>query len=236
MRFLCSVVMACLACGVGAAQQPPPPPSSTQAPSQSEEEVRKQEQSQRVLGIMPMFGVTSRQDAPPLTTKEKFVLAVKQQIDPFQWVAVGFQAGIAQASDEFPEYGQGAQGFGKRYGAGLADGASSALFSNFVFPVAFKQDPRYFRSGQGSTLGRVGYSLKQEFVCHTDRGGRAFNWSNVLGSLTSGGISNAYYPPSDRGFGLTMSRTGIALLYGAAGGLLNEFWPDIRRKVFHKTD
>jgi hypothetical protein len=81
---------------------------------------------------------------------------------------------------------------------------------------------------------RVLYGLRQEFVCHTDSGGRTFNFSNVLGAFTSGGISNAYYPESDRGFGLTMSRSGIALAYGMAGGLFDEFYPDIDRKLFHR--
>ena len=100
--------------------------------------------------------------------------------------------------------------------------------------MLFKEDPRYFRLGHGSFKHRFGYALAQEFVCHTDKGGRMFHFSNLLGAFTSGGISNAYYPEADRGFGLTMSRSGIALMYGSLGGLLSEFWPDIDRKVFHK--
>jgi len=85
-----------------------------------------------------------------------------------------------------------------------------------------------------SVKHRIGYALAQEFVCHTDAGGRSFNWSNALAAFTAGGLSNAYYPSTDRGLGLTMSRSAIALLYGSAGGLIQEFWPDIQRKVFHK--
>jgi hypothetical protein len=101
-----------------------------------------------------------------------------------------------------------------------------------------KEDPRYFRSGVGPIKRRIGYAVVQEFVCHTDRGGRSFNWSNVLGAFTSGGLSNAYYPQSDRGFGLTMSRSAIAVMYGSLGGLVDEFWPDISRAMFkkHKKD
>lgn len=215
-----------------AQQNPPAAPSA----SQSEEEIEKKEQSQRILGVVPMFGVTSRKDAPPLTPKQKFHLFVKGEIDPFQWFAVGMQAGIGQATNEFPQYGQGAAGYGKRYGATLADSVSSGFFANFVYPVLFKQDPRYFRLGEGTFKHRFAYSLAQEFVCHKDSGGRSFNFANMLGAVTAGGISNSYYPPNDRGFGLTMSRAGISLLYGSAGGLIDEFWPDIQRKVFHKKD
>jgi len=117
-----------------------------------------------------------------------------------------------------------------------------------------KEDPRYFRLGEGSFGRRLAYSVKQEFVCHTDKGGRSFNFSNVLGAFTSGAISNLYYPgntlirtipatstspaipvyENDRGVGLTLSRTSIALGYGTIGGLFDEFWPDIQQKLFRK--
>lgn len=222
-----------LLAALASAQQAPPSKAPTASGAESEKEMRKKEQSQRILGIVPMFGVTSRQNAPPLTAGEKFHLFLKSSIDPFNFVAVGIQAGIGQASDEFPEYGQGAAGYGKRYGAALADSVSSNFFG-FFFDVLLKEDPRYFRLGEGTVKHRIGYSLAQEFVCRKDRGGRTFNFSNVLGAISAGGVSNAYYPPSDRGFGLTLSRAGISLLYGSAGGLLNEFWPDIRKKLPHK--
>ena len=187
-----------------------------------------------MLGVVPLFWVTSRQNAPPLTPGQKSHLTIKQITDPFTFVASGFQAGLSQATDEFPGYGQGAAGYGKRYGATFADQASSQFFSNFFYPVLLKEDPRYFRSGQGTIKRRIGYSLTQEFVCHTDAGGRAFNWSNALGAFTTGSLSNIYYPSTDRGFGLTMSRSAIALAYGSAGGIVQEFWPDIQRKAFHK--
>ena len=214
-----------------------PPSSSTQdtAPDAAKDKrVEKEEQSQRVLGVMPQFSVTSRHDAPALTTKEKFNLFVKSSTDPFVFVAVGFQAGLTQATDGFDDYGQGAAGYGKRYGATLADNTSSNFFANFAYPVLFKEDPRYFRLGEGTVKHRILYALEQEFVCHTDKGGRSFNFSNVLGAFTAGGISNLYYPPEDRGAGLTMSRSAIALAYGSAGGLISEFWVDIDKKLFHK--
>jgi hypothetical protein len=223
--------------GLGQQSTSEPRPAAQDSPQQeSEREIERKEQSQRILGVVPMFGVTSRQDAPPLTTAQKARLTFRQALDPFQYVAVGLQAGVAQATNQFPGYGQGAAGYGMRYGATLGDEISSQFFSNFFYPVLLKEDPRYFRSGQGTVKLRIGYSLAQEFVAHTDAGGRSFNWSNVLGAATTGGLSNAYYPPSDRGFSLTMSRTGIALLYGAVGGLVDEFWPDIRHKVFHRPE
>lgn len=233
---LCLLLMtSCSSAGV--AQQPaiPDAPSVTKQ-HQEEEEAQKKEQSQRILGIIPMFDVTDREDAPPLSNKQKFRLFVRGTLDPFELVTVGISAGVSHANNDFPEYGEGAAGFGKRFGAGLADGVSAGLFGAFVYPVVFHQDPRYFRSGEGPATRRVIHALGQEFVCHTDSGRQNFNFSKVLGALTASGISNVYYPPADRGFGATMNRTGIALINGSVGGLLDEFWPDIRRKVFHKQD
>ncbi len=210
---------------------PQPKPQSEQ-----EKELQKQEQSQRIFGLAPMFGVTSRQNAAPLTRGEKFHLFTKGAFDPFAFAAAGLQSGIGQAQNEFPGYGQGAAGYGKRYGASLADQVSSSFFSNYFYPVLLKQDPRYFRLGETSVKHRILYSLKQEFTCRTDKGTRSFNWSNVLGAFTAGGISNIYYPSTDRGAGLTLSRSAIALAYGSIGGLVDEFWPDVNRKLFHKKD
>jgi hypothetical protein len=241
------------------AQQPsePTPSPRPEAPvpgtkSDQEKAIERKEQSQRVLGVLPQFGVTSRQDAPPMSSREKFRLFAKSAFDPVSIGVVGLQAAISQGENEFPAYGQGAAGYGKRFGASFADEVSSGFWSNYFYPVLLKEDPRYFRLGEGGFRQRMFYSVKQEFVCHKDKGGRSFNFSNILGAFTSGVISNLYYPGNtlirtipatpttpavpvyedDRGATLTVSRTVIALGYGTIGGLFDEFWPDIHGKLF----
>lgn len=231
---------------------PRPEASSSKTKSEEEKAIERKEQSQRVLGVLPQFGVTDRQNAPPLTSGEKFRLFFKSAFDPATLGIVGVQAALSQAENEFPAYGQGAAGYGKRFGASLADEVSSGFWSNYFYPVLLKEDPRYFRLGEGSIRHRVFYGIKQEFVCHTDKGGRQFGYSNVVGAFTGGAISNLYYPgntlirtipatpttpaipvyENDRGVVLTLSRTAIALGYGTIGGLFDEFWPDISRKLF----
>jgi len=269
-RFLLALIVLSFFCVASRAQQPaqepqsapipsprPAAPSGETAPktkSEEEKQLERKEQSQRVLGVLPQFGVTSRQNAAPLTGREKFHLFAKSAFDPVAIGIVGVQAALSQAENEFPAYGQGAQGYGKRFGASLADEVSSGFWSNYFYPVLLKEDPRYFRLGEGKLVRRVGYSVKQEFVCHTDKGGRQFNFSNVLGAFTSGALSNLYYPGNsvvrtipatptspaipvyedDRGVVLTLSRATIALGYGTLGGLFDEFWPDISRKLSRK--
>ncbi len=239
-----SLFASCLAVNAAAQQSTPQPATDAPAKPQpqtgqqtdQEKELKKKEQSQRILGIAPEFGVTSRKDAAPLTKGEKFHLFTKSAFDPFNFASAGFQAGLGQLQNEFPGYGQGAEGYGKRYGASFADQVSSNFFSNYFYPVLLKEDPRYFRLGEGSIKHRILGSLKQEFVCRTDSKKHSFSWSNILGAFSAGGLSNAYYPQTDRGLGLTLSRSSISLGYGSIGGLVDEFWPDINRKLFHKHD
>jgi len=214
------------------AQETSQTPAAPQDPGQ-EKKIEKKEQSRRMLGL-PQFTVTDRKNAPPLTPKGKFRLFYKSAFDPAEFVVVGLQAGISQAQNSFPAYGQGASGYSKRYGAAFADQATSTFFADFAYPTLFKQDPRYFRLGEGSFKHRFGYAVSQIVIAHKDKGGRTFNWSTTLGALSSGSISNAYYPAADRGFGLTMNRAGISLLYGSLGDLGSEFWPDIDHKLFHR--
>lgn len=233
-----------------------PKPEALGPHTKSEEEraIERKEQSQRILGVLPQFGLTNRQDAPPLSSAEKFHLFCKSAFDPVTLGVVGVQAGVSQGQNEFPAYGQGAQGYGKRYGASLADNVSAGFWTNYFYPVLFKQDPRYFRSGTGSFGHRLFYGVKQEFVFHTDKGGRAFSYPSILGAFTSGAISNLYYPGStlirtipatatspaipvyedDRGAVLTLSRSAIAIGYGVVGDLFDEFWPDVERKFSRK--
>lgn len=227
--FFCS--LAALAQSAPAAPQPAP---ATAAKTADEQQIERQEQSQRMLGVIPNFGTTSRQNAPPLSPGQKFHLFYKSAFDPVELSVVGLQAGLSQAEDEFPEYGQGAAGFGKRYGATLADEVSSGFFANYFYPVLLKEDPRYFRLGTGSIKRRLGYALLQEVNCRTDKGGRSFAFENVLGAFTAGSLSNLYYPQEERGFGLTMSRSAIAIGYGSLGGLVDEFYPDISQWLFHR--
>jgi len=209
------------------------PTASSATRADREKEIEKQEQSYRVMGIVPRFG-TTHVNAPPLSPTEKLHLFWTSTFDPVTFVLVGGQAGLSQAQDDFDGYSQGAQGYAKRYGAAFTDNATSNFFANFLYPTLFKQDPRYFRLGEGGFRRRLGHSLAEQVMAHQDGGGRMFHFSNVLGALTSGGISNAYYPQDDRGFGLTMSRAGIAMLYGEVGGLFNEFWPDVQNRLMRK--
>ena len=188
----------------------------------SEEQVKIQEK-QRVLGIVPNFFVTYDPDAPALTTKQKFSLSWKSSVDPFTILAVGAVAGAEQRTNTFKEYGQGAQGYFKRYGATYADVFDGTMLGGAVFPMIFKQDPRYFYKGTGSVRSRLLYALRSALICKSDDGRWEPNYSNVLGNFAAGGIANAYYPANKRGVGLTFETGGIRIAETALAGVFQEF-------------
>ena len=206
-----------------------PEASAEKSPAQkaNEKEIQKKEQSQRIFGVYPEFSVTNRKNAAPLTPREKFHLFYKTAFDPFEFALAGLQAGIDQDGDTFPGYGEGLEGYGKRYAADFGDEVSAGFWSNFFWPTLLKEDPRYFRAGKGGFKRRFSYALTQEFVVHKDGGGRTFGYANVLGALSAGALSNAYHPEGDRDVGVTLRGAGVALLYGSLGGVVDEFWPDI---------
>jgi carboxypeptidase family protein len=189
----------------------------------AEDEI-KIEEKQRLLGVFPNFYVSYDHKPVPLTTKLKFQLAWRTIIDPVSFVIVGASAGIEQADDAFSGYGQGAQGYAKRYGAGYADLVSGIFIGSAILPSLLKQDPRYFYKGTGSRKSRLLYAIANSVICKGDNGHWQPNYSFILGDIAAGGISNLYYPAQNRnGAALTFENTGLAVGFGAVGNIFQEF-------------
>jgi hypothetical protein len=188
------------------------------------EEQVKIEETQRVLGVFPNFYVSYQQDTLPLRPKQKFELAWKTSVDPVTLAVTGGFAGVQQAENGFSGYGQGAQGYAKRYGASYADSFIGTMVGGAILPSLLKQDPRYFYKGTGSTRSRILYALANSVICKGDNGHWQADYSGILGSLAAGGISNLYYPASSRnGAWLTFENTFIGIGGAAVGNLFQEF-------------
>lgn len=192
----------------------------------------KEQEHQRILGLMPNFNTSNVQNAEPLSPGQKFDLALKSAVDPFTFVAAGLDAGLGQAEDSNSGYGQGAAGYGKRLGAAYVDAFDGTMLGSALFPVLLHQDPRYFRKGSGSFSSRLLWALASTVICKNDNGKLSPNYSNVLGNIAAGGISNLYYPSTDRGAALTFERAFTVSAEGALGAVFVEFWPDISKKLF----
>jgi hypothetical protein len=193
----------------------------------------KVEEKQRVLGVLPNFYVSYVADAAPLTSRQKFKLAWKTAVDPFTLVFVAGAAGVEQGQNHFNGYGQGVQGYAKRFGAGYADTVAGTFIGAAILPSLLKQDPRYFYKGTGSTPSRALYATANAVICKGDNGRWQANYSNILGSFAAGGISNLYYPAQDRnGAGLTLENGALGIGITAVANLFQEF---VIRKLTPKT-
>ena len=178
---------------------------------------------QRLGGIFPNFYSSYDWNAPPMGAKQKFQLSFRSIIDPVPLFTAAGWAGVQQYRSTFPAYGGGIEGYGKRYGANLADNATGILLSRGVYPSIFHQDPRYFYKGTGSIRSRILYAISAAVIARGDDGRWKPNYSQVLGTFSAAGISNLYYPASDRGASLVLFNSLAGTGQSALKNLLREF-------------
>jgi len=244
-----------LASPVIAQQQPTPPPStpdskstdskdskSDQAPSKSDESIGKSKLEQetgtvndRIFAVLPNYGtVETVQALQPLHPGQKFRLATAGVFDWGTFAFNGVLSAIVQARNDPEAWGQGWDAYGKRYGASFADNSIGTYMTTAVFPSLLHEDPRYFQMGKGKFSHRFLYGWSRLFVTRTDSGATRFNYSESVGNAAAAAISNIYHPADDRTAGRNATTFGLLILYDGLANQLKEFWPDIRRKVFHK--
>jgi hypothetical protein len=184
----------------------------------------KQEEKQRLVGLVPNFYVSYVWNAAPMTAKQKYRMAVRSLVDPATFVIAAGFAGIEQATNEFSGFGPGWEGYGKRYGALLADGAIGGMLGGAVLPSLFHQDPRYFYKGTGTKWQRVRYAISTSVIARGDNGKWQPAYASVLGDFSAGAISNLYYPAANRnGAGLTIANGFLGIAADSATNLLQEF-------------
>jgi hypothetical protein len=179
--------------------------------------------------------VEGSSDVPPLTRGQKFKMQAEGVFDPYEFTVVGLLAGVNQAQNEDAAYGQGVEGYAKRYASGFADQAIGNFMTGAIFPTVLREDPRYFRLGRGSFVRRFSYAVSRLLLTRTDAGYVQFNFSEFLGNGAAAGISNLYEVPQDRTLSNTAMTWAEQISIDGLGFELKEFWPDIRRKVFRKA-
>lgn len=191
----------------------------------------------RLFYALPNFlTLENSANAPPLTARQKYKAVARGAFDYIQIPWYGFLSGISQAENSEPGYGQGAEGYGKRFGSAFADGTIENFMVGAIVPSLLHQDPRFFQSGHGGFLHRTGYAMSRSFVTRTDSGGHEFNFSEIFGGAASAAISTyAYHPSADRTPSNTAKVWGTQLGYDTLTLVIKEFWPDIRRKM-HKSN
>jgi hypothetical protein len=170
---------------------------------------------------------TPRQTQCALTPQQKFMLFVHRSYSPLTFAGAGFDTVYTHFTHD--TYGRGIEGFGKRFGANIADGEARSLMQTYLLSSLFHHDPRYHRLGKGNAFYRAAYAASRVAVARTDDGRNAFNWPELIGSFAASGVSNLYYPDRDRGWGHTVGRAITGFGSDATTEILREFAPDIKR-------
>jgi hypothetical protein len=204
--------------------------STEEAQRKKAQEQLEQQEHQRVMGVMSAFNTTSNPDAVPLSAGQKFQLFFKSATDPWPFVLTGVVAGIGQATNDTPEYGQGVEGYAKRYGADYGNYFIGNFFGNAVLPSLLHEDPRYFQKRTGSFASRALWAAGSTVWCKRDNGTWGPNYSNVVGNLIGAAIANVYEPDAQRTVGTTVENGLTVTVEGIVGAEVIEFWPDIVRR------
>jgi hypothetical protein len=210
--------------------------SSGATPSTAEQE-HHDGQTKRILGIIPNFrSVNVNAKLPPQPVKEKFVTATEDSFDYSSFILPAIVAGESQLTDATPEFHQGVVGFGRYYWHALVDQTIENYSVEFIVPSITHEDTRYYTMGTGGFWKRTGYAMSRIVITRSDSGKETFNAGEVVGAGMAAGISNTYYPQSQRTVGNTLSKWGLNVGIDAASFFAKEFWPDINHILFHQGD
>jgi hypothetical protein len=192
-------------------------------------------QTKRILGIVPNFrSVSADEKLPPQSMKDKFITTTQDSFDYSAFIFAGILAGIVQAQNSYPEFHQGAAGYGRYYWHSLADQAVENYNVEFIFPTVLRQDSRYYTLGRGGLIKRTGYSFSRILITRTDSGNETFNASEIVGAGAASGLSGLYYPGQERTWTKVGQRWLTNVSLDGMTFIVKEFWPDINNAVFHQ--
>lgn len=166
-----------------------------------------------------------------LEIKDKLLLFLRDSVDPETFLAAGFDAGISQARNDDPTFGQGGAGYAKRLAAGYTDEVQFRFFKEFAYPTVFSEDPRYYRVGQGPIGRRFLHGVVHAVVAYNDNGRPMFNFSEWLGEISGTSLSNLYHPGARRGFTPAAREVAFDVALDIGYDELREFWPEVAKKL-----
>jgi len=226
--LLCSLGVLCAAQPASAQDHPDAPSATRKAQSSARKPPAGFVSTIRRRSIVFPDIATSE---GPLSVGEKFKLFVNDSTSPGTFAAAAFGAGIGQAENSPSGYGQGAEGFGKRFGASMARNASSEFFGTFLLASILREDPRFFPQVEPTLGGSVKYSLTRVVVTRSDDGRNVANWSGLLGPAMAEGLANVYWPEEERTAPKTLERYGLDLATRAGFNMFRNYWPVFFKKL-----
>ncbi len=183
---------------------------------------------------MPNFrSVSADMKLPPMSAKDKFIIAGKDTFDYSSFFIAGIQAGFAMNGASYPEFHQGVKGYARYYWHTLADTTTENFMVGGLGPIVFHQDNRYYTLGHGGFRKRSFYALTRVLVSRKDDGASTFNYAEIIGSGAASGTSTLYYPTKYRTWTKVGQKWLTSDIIDGVNFMLKEFWPDINKKLFH---
>jgi hypothetical protein len=164
-------------------------------------------------------------------TWQKFQLAANNSVAVSTIAAALVGSAFGQAINSPAGYGQGGEGYAKRFGADMARASSDNMFGTFLIASIMHEDPRFYVQKNLSFKQTLRYAAVRVAFTRSDAGLPVINFAGLLGPLAGETLANTYYPKGNRGAGNTFSRYAIDMGWRFAGNLTKQYWPRINRKL-----
>jgi hypothetical protein len=208
-------------------------PTQTPSSTPTDPTANTGEQTKRILFIIPNFRAASV-DAklPPMTAKEEIKLVLQDSFDYSSFIYVGIVAGIGQGENSYPQFGQGAAGYGRYYWHSLADAVGENAFTEFLIPYPTHEDPRYYTLGRGGFAKRMVYSVSRLAITRDNNANYTINLAEIVGAGASAGISTLYYPSEYATWTKTGQKWLVQIAVDGLSNVAKEFWPDVNAGLF----
>ncbi len=203
------------------------------APGQTgEQEINQQQTAKHVdqLPYAPLYARTIFTDkqARPLLGLDKLRYTGEEMLRPINLLHAGVSAEFSQFQGGDPKYGSGFGSYSQRFGAAMLREATYRVFSDGLFPIILREDPRYYRMDHGGGRKRFVYAFTRTFVTRDDAGQWVPNYATFLGHAAGAALTLAYYPATSQGGGVVLRTFGDSIAVQIGLDLVREFVPSLR--------
>lgn len=172
----------------------------------------------------------------PLSAKDRFKWFADSTIGVESMAAGGpVSAAWGTLFNSPEEYGPHWGGFGKRYGMRLT-GVATGNAMEAGFGALWGEDPRYHRAEGKRMKGRVGHVIKSTFLAYDRNGKQMPAYARYIAMPGNNFLSNTWRADSEANTSDALMRTMTGFLGRMAGNAFDEFWPDLKKKIFKKRD
>jgi hypothetical protein len=191
----------------------------------------------RVL-LIPCLSIIAFAQSPtpdePITGGERLRWFTQSTVGPATLMGGAISAGFGTLTNQPHEYGTHWDGFGARYGMRLTGIVTGNAIEAGLGSV-WGEDPRYYRAASNARFGaRVGHIVKWTFVAPDRNGNLRPAYARYIAISGNNFLSNTWREPSEADAPHALERTALGFMARMAGNTFDEFWPDVKQKVFHR--